>query len=95
MADIVIGLLNPYKIQAYDYGKYQIKKFVGSNNNNRFRSLKIIKNSYGTDDYIIGFHFLGEIGLMAEIPNSNEIDYDLFSKGEYVHRFLSKRKTYG
>jgi hypothetical protein len=94
-ADIVIGLLNPYKIQAYQYGGYDIPKFVSNNNANRFRSLKVIKNSYGNDDFIVGFHFLGENGLMAQIPNSREIVYDNFYKGVYVEEYLKNRLSYG
>jgi hypothetical protein len=93
--DVAIGLLNPYKIQAYDYGGYKIKNFVNKKNNNRFRSLKIIKNSYGNDDFVIGFHFIGENGLMAEIPNSIEINYDSFKDGKYVLDFLKNRENYG
>lgn len=93
-ADVVIGLMNPYKLQAFTYGGYDIKKFIGARNNNRFRALKVIKNSYGTDDFVIGFHFLGENGLMAEIPNSQDINYGAFVRGEYVNEFKEKRNVY-
>lgn len=94
-ADIVIGLLNPYKIQAFDYGGYQIKRFVSNSNANRFRSLKVIKNSYGNDDFVVGFHFLGENGLMAQLPNAMDINYQHFTEGKYVYEYLENRLNYG
>lgn len=87
-ADVVIGLMNPYKLQAYDYMNYDINAFVNKRNYNRFRALKVIKNSYGIDDFRIGYHFVGENGLMAELPNSQEIDYNLVEDGEYIKRFV-------
>lgn len=93
-ADVVIGLMNPYKLQAYNYGGYSIRSFIGARNNNRFRALKVIKNSYGVDDFVIGFNFLGEIGLMAEIPKAEEINYEEFKDGRYITEFCEKRKVY-
>jgi hypothetical protein len=90
-ADVVIGLMNPYKLQAFNYGGYEIKQFIGARNNNRFRALKVIKNSYGTDDFVIGFHFLGENGLMAELPNADKINYAEFKRGDYVNTFIKER----
>lgn len=52
-ADIVIGMLNPYKLSAYDFAGYNIKNFVTEKGYNRFRSLKVLKNSYGVDKKIV------------------------------------------
>ena len=78
--DVCFALFNPYKYNLLDYMDYNIKNFVDSNGNNRFRSLKILKNSYGTDDVRIGLGFLGEVSFFKEIPKANIISqYDYAS----------------
>lgn len=78
-ADIAIGLLNPYKLQAYDHMGYDVRKFVNNKGYNRFRSLKVIKNSYGIDDVKIGYLFHGEVGGMTELPRSDEMTEALYN----------------
>jgi hypothetical protein len=38
-----------------------------------FRSLRLIKNSYGSDDLRIGLGFLGEIGMFKELPRRKDM----------------------
>lgn len=71
-ADIALGLFNPYKLKINDFLGYDIPKMVAKNGENRFRSVSIIKNSYGADDIIIGMNFLGENGNFREIPISDK-----------------------
>lgn len=66
--DLALGLFNPYKFKINDFLGYDIPKFVSSNGENRFRSVSIIKNSYGADDIIIGLNFLGENGNFRQMP---------------------------
>jgi hypothetical protein len=81
-ADIALGLFNPFKLKINDFLGYDIPRFVAKNGENRFRSISIIKNSYGADDVIIGLNFLGENGNFRELPTS-----DSFSKNpEYYKR---------
>jgi len=87
-ADVVIGLMNPYKLQCFTYGGYEIKEFVNDKGYNRFRGLKVIKNSYGIDDFRIGYQFFGENGMMVELPNSEEINYKQLKEGKYAKQFL-------
>ena len=86
-ADVVIGLMNPYKLQVFDYMGYDIKAFVNDRNYNRFRALKVIKNSYGIDDFRIGYQFLGENGLMVELPRAEKFNYDDLRKNTYIDNF--------
>jgi hypothetical protein len=69
-ADVALGLFNPYKFKINDFLGYEIPKFVAKNGENRFRSVSIIKNSYGADDIIIGMNFLGENGNFRELPTA-------------------------
>lgn len=71
-ADVALGLFNPYKFKINDFLDYDIPKFVHKSGENRFRSVSIIKNSYGADDIIIGMNFLGENGSFREIPVAEE-----------------------
>jgi len=87
-ADVVIGLMNPYKLNVFNYGDYQIEKFISKGKYNRFRGLKVIKNSYGVDDFSIGYQFLGENGAMIELPNAKEINYDLLRSGHYSKEYI-------
>jgi hypothetical protein len=67
-ADVALGLFNPYKFKINDFLGYDIPKFVSKSGENRFRSVSIIKNSYGADDILIGLNFLGENGNFRELP---------------------------
>jgi len=42
-ADIVIGMLNPYKLSAFNYADYDIKKFISEKGHNRYRAMKLLK----------------------------------------------------
>ena len=52
---------------------YTVDDFTDSAGNNKFRGLKIIKNSYGTDNLRIGLSFLGEVGLFKELTKAKDI----------------------
>jgi hypothetical protein len=91
-ADVVIGLMNPYKLQVFDYADYDITKFINNRNYNRFRGLKVIKNSYGIDDFRLGYQFYGENGLMVELPKASEINYNYLREGGYAKEFINKSK---
>lgn len=70
-ADLVLALFNPYKLKIEDFLGYEINKFIAPNGENRFRSVSVLKNSYGADDIIIGMNFLGENGFFRELPNAD------------------------
>ena len=38
-----------------------------------FRSVRLIKNSYGEDDIRIGLGFLGQAGIFKELPKRKDI----------------------
>lgn len=70
-ADIVYGLFNPFKFKIEEFIGYDIKKFISQNGENRFRSLSIIKNTYGVDDIIIGLNFLGNVVISENCQQLN------------------------
>lgn len=71
--DVAISLFNPYKYSLEEYMGYQVNDFTDGAGNNKFRGLKIIKNSYGTDNLRIGLGFLGEVSLFKELTKSADI----------------------
>lgn len=74
MCDVAISLFNPYKYSLEEYMGYKVNDFTDeATGGNKFRGLKIIKNSYGTDNLRIGLAFLGQIGLFREITKKSEI----------------------
>lgn len=78
-ADVALALFNPFKFKVFDHMEYDIAKFVNHKGYNRFRSVTALKNSYGIDDFRIGYGFVGEIGLFKEIPRANEMTHDVYA----------------
>jgi hypothetical protein len=93
-SDVAIGLMNPYKLKIFDYGNYDIEKFISTNGENRYRSLKIIKNSFGIDDIVVSFLFYGENGAMVQLPRADKINYKYLVEGGYTEEFFEWRFKY-
>lgn len=77
-ADLVIGLFDPFRYKAYDtkglYGGYQIKadsaagSMMAPSGFNRFRSLHVLKNTFGIDGKYFGMKFMGESNHFSTLP---------------------------
>jgi hypothetical protein len=66
-----------YKVN--DPSGYELTKLVDGYGAKYFRSLRLIKNSYGEDDVRIGLGFLGSIGMFKELPKKKDMtdsDYE-------------------
>lgn len=83
-ADIVIGIMNAYKMDMEECLKYSINKPNSTYNlKDRFRLLKIVKNRLSRDNISIGLLFQAESGYFEELPKYNEIteqDVQRFNK---------------
>lgn len=78
-ADVVLALFDPMRYKVEDPSGYQLTKLKDEYGAKYFRSLRLIKNSYGEDDVRIGLGFLGTIGLFKELPKQREMtdsDYE-------------------
>ena len=78
-ADIVLALFDPMRYKVEDPSGYQLQKLVDNFGAKYFRSLRLIKNSYGEDDVRIGLGFMGQIGMFKELPKQRDMtdsDYD-------------------
>jgi hypothetical protein len=72
--DVAISLFNPHKYNLEDYMDYKTVDFEDSaTGSKKFRGLKILKNSYGTDNVRIGLGFLGEVSLFKELTKAKDI----------------------
>jgi len=78
-ADVVLALFDPMRYKVEDPSGYDLNKLRDDYGAKNFRSLRLIKNSYGEDDIRIGLGFLGQIGMFKELPKRKDItdgDYD-------------------
>ena len=78
-ADVVLALFDPMRYKVEDPSGYNLNKLRDDYGAKYFRSLRLIKNSYGEDDIRIGLGFLGQIGMFKELPRKRDItdeDYD-------------------
>jgi len=79
-ADVVLALFDPMRYKVEDPSGYDLNKLRDEFGAKYFRSLRLIKNSYGEDDVRIGLGFLGQIGMFKELPKQRDmIDDDYFS----------------
>jgi hypothetical protein len=78
-SDVVLALFDPMRYKVEDPSGYDLDKLIDEYGSKYFRSLRVIKNSYGTDDVRIGLGFLGELGMFKELPRKKDItdsDYE-------------------
>ena len=89
-ADVVLALFDPMRYKVADPSGYDLNTLRDDYGAKYFRSVRLIKNSYGEDDVRIGLGFLGQIGMFKELPRQRDItdsDYDAILNKSY---FLNK-----
>ncbi len=72
-ADVVLALFDPMRYKVADPSGYDTNKLVDQYGAKYFRSLRLIKNSYGEDDVRIGLGFMGQIGMFKELPKKKDM----------------------
>jgi hypothetical protein len=78
-SDVVLALFDPMRYNIPDPSGYELDKLRDDFGGKYFRSVRLIKNSYGEDDIRIGLGFLGQIGMFSELPRKKDItdnDYE-------------------
>jgi len=85
-SDVVISIFEPMRYRTED-SSYNAGKFVDrATGAKHFRSVKILKNSFGEDDVKIGMGMMGACGIFKELPKPTEMenfDYDSLFNGQY------------
>ena len=88
-ADVVLALFDPIRYKVADPSGYNLEKLKDEHGAKYFRSLRLIKNSYGEDDVRLGLGFLGQIGMFKELPRRKDImddDYEAILNKSYFLR---------
>lgn len=88
-ADVVLALFDPMRYKVADPSGYNLDKLKDDYGAKYFRSLRLIKNSYGEDDVRIGLGFMGQIGMFKELPRKKDItdaDYESIINKSYFLR---------
>ena len=74
-ADLIVSVFDPIRYHTTD-ANYEVDQFVDPVTGGKFfRSVKILKNSYGEDDIRIGMGFQGATGIFAELPKPKDMDH--------------------
>jgi hypothetical protein len=73
-SDMAAILFNPNKYNLEAFEGYDIKKIISEAGINRFRSMHILKNTYGPDNLIFAYQFVGENGIFNELPNPKSLE---------------------
>ena len=89
-ADVVLALFDPMRYKVEDPSGYNLNKLRDDYGAKYFRSLRLIKNSYGEDDIRIGLGFLGQIGMFKELPRKKDITDDDYQSIVNKTIFLNK-----
>lgn len=85
-ADVVISLFQPSRYKTNDASYHNVSKFISPEGADCFRSVKILKNTYGESDLRIGMGFHGSTGSFAELPkpkNMDSFDYETLFTGQF------------
>jgi hypothetical protein len=88
-ADVVMALFDPMRYKVADPSGYDLDKLTDQYGAKYFRSLRLLKNSYGEDDVRIGLGFLGEIGMFKELKRKKDMtdsDYESVVNKSYFLR---------
>jgi len=78
-ADVVLALFDPLRYNVTDTSGYDTSRLRDNVTGAKyFRSLRLIKNSYGEDDVRVGLAFLGQVGMFKELPKKSNMTDDVY-----------------
>jgi hypothetical protein len=85
-ADLALAIFDPFKFKAYDskgmFGGYDVLNgMVAPAGHCRFRTLHVLKNTFGIDGAIFGMKYVGESSYFETLPSPNSADiHAVYSK---------------
>lgn len=77
-AEVVLSLFDPFRYKVADPSGYNLDKLRDDQKRKKYRSLKILKNSYGPDDIRIGLAYQPEVGIFSEMPKLSEASDEVY-----------------
>jgi len=89
-ADVVLALFDPMRYKVADPSGYDLGALRDEYGNKYFRSLRLIKNTFGSDDLRIGMGFLGQVGMFKELKKVSEMSAGIYESVVNKTYFLSK-----
>lgn len=89
-SDVVLSLFDPMRYKVADPSGYQLDKLKDEYGAKYFRSLRLIKNSYGEDDVRIGLGFVGSVGIFKELPKRSSMTDGIYQSVIDKTYFLKK-----
>lgn len=89
-SDIIMALFDPMRYKVPDFSGYKTDKLRDEYGAKYFRSLRLIKNSYGEDDIRIGLGFLGQVGMFKELPKVKDMTDEIYESITNKSFFLTK-----
>lgn len=93
-ADVVLALFDPMRYKVPDPSGYDLDRLRDEERRKKYRSLKILKNSYGGDDIRIGLAFQPEIGLFKEMPKlahmTDQIYEDIIDNTYFLPEYANR-----
>lgn len=96
-SDVIMALFDPYRhAVSGDPGKpggYDIKRLVDKNGGTYYRSLHILKNSFGSNN--IGFHMAmqPELGIFRTLPAKEQMTDEVYEEVISSNYFLTPQKS--
>lgn len=89
-SDIVLSLFDPMRYKVADPAGYDLTRLRNSEGHKMYRSLKILKNSYGGDDVRIGLAFQPVIGMFKEMPKTDVMTDSIYTSIKDSTYFLNE-----
>lgn len=83
-ADMAAILFSPIKYNIEKLGGYEVKRMEASTGVNRLRTMHLLKNTYGSDNLVFAYQFIGENGIFTELPKPDAVDYYSFANPRHV-----------
>ena len=77
-ADVVISLFDPSRYKVPDPSRYDLDKLTHQGDL-KYRSIKILKNSYGVANIRIGMGFQGATGMFKELPHLDQMNDNIYN----------------
>lgn len=71
-SDVVLSLFDPWRYKVPDPSGYNLDNLRDNYGAKMYRNLKILKNSYGSEDLRIGLSFQPVVGMFKEMPKLAE-----------------------
>lgn len=77
-ADVVLALFDVMRYNVPDPSGYDLTKLRNEYGAKMYRSLKVLKNSYGSDDIRIGLSFQPIVGMFKEMPKVQNMNSQIY-----------------